>query len=187
MGMSGRYAGPVSRLLAFFLDNVFVTLAFTVLTAIVSYAVGLVSANDYDPQDANSIFWAFAALIWVFLYHSVSLIVAGRTPGKTVVGLRVVDRDGTPLRANRAVRRVIAQPFTLLTFGLGFVGLFIGRERRALHDMVAGTAVVYDWGDRPAQLPAPLTRYLARADAQSPGGSDAERLDLGPRTPLPPR
>ena len=33
---------------------------------------------------------------------------------------------------------------------------------RALHDLCAGTAVVYDWGDRPAELPGPLSSYLAR-------------------------
>ena len=53
-------------------------------------------------------------------------------------------------------------PLTFLTFGIGFVGLLIGRERRGLHDVIAGTAVVYDWGDRAAELPAPLTRFLAR-------------------------
>ncbi len=174
--MSGCYAGPVSRLLAFFLDNIFVTVAFTVFTAIVGYAVGLVSTSEYDPQDGNSLFWALVGLIWVFLYQSGSLVVAGRTPGKTLVGLRVVDRDGTPLRANRAIRRVAAQPFTIFTFGLGYMGLFIGGERRALHDILAGTVVVYDWGERPAQLPAPLTRYLVRADA--PPAGPAGRIDV---------
>lgn len=49
--------------------------------------------------------------------------------------------------------------------------MILGRERRALHDVIAGSAVVYDWGDRPAQLPAPLTRWLERrgvAVAQAP-------------------
>jgi hypothetical protein len=48
-----------------------------------------------------------------------------------------------------------------LLLGLGLVGVVIGRERRALHDVFAGSVVVYDWGDRPAELPAPLTRWIA--------------------------
>jgi hypothetical protein len=36
------------------------------------------------------------------------------------------------------------------------------RERRALHDVVAGSTVVYDWGDRKATMPTPLARWLAQ-------------------------
>ena len=36
------------------------------------------------------------------------------------------------------------------------------RQHRALHDLVARTAVVYDWGEREAQVPVPLTRFLER-------------------------
>jgi hypothetical protein len=44
-------------------------------------------------------------------------------------------------------------------------------ERRALHDVLAGSAVVYDWGDRPAEMPAPITRWFARhgVDGVGPG------------------
>jgi hypothetical protein len=46
-----------------------------------------------------------------------------------------------------------------------------GLERRALHDVLAGSAVVYDWGDRPAEMPAPITRWFARhgVDGVGPG------------------
>ena len=35
--------------------------------------------------------------------------------------------------------------------------------------VVVGMAVVYDWAERPAELPAPLTRFLMQKDA-SPDG-----------------
>ena len=36
--------------------------------------------------------------------------------------------------------------------GLGFVGILVQREHRALHDLIAGTAVVYSWDARSARL-----------------------------------
>jgi uncharacterized RDD family membrane protein YckC len=36
-------------------------------------------------------------------------------------------------------------------------GILLGRDRRALHDVIAGTTVVYDWDAREARI-----RSLAR-------------------------
>ena len=39
----------------------------------------------------------------------------------------------------------------------GFVGILLGDRRRALHDVIAGTAVIYAWDARAARL-----RFLSR-------------------------
>ncbi len=85
--------------------------------------------------------------------------------GKAIVGLRVVNRDGSPLGGPRAFLRVLVFPLSFALLGWGFLGILLGRERRALHDVTAVTTVVYDWGDRPAELPAPLTSWLSRRTA----------------------
>jgi uncharacterized RDD family membrane protein YckC len=43
-------------------------------------------------------------------------------------------------------------PFSLLFLGLGFAGILLGDRRRALHDVIAGTAVIYSWDARAARL-----------------------------------
>ena len=48
-------------------------------------------------------------------------------------------------------------PLSFLFFGLGFLGILVQREHRALHDLIAGTAVIYSWDARAARL-----RFLAR-------------------------
>jgi len=53
-------------------------------------------------------------------------------------------------------------PFSFLLLGLGLVGVVIGREHRALHDLAGRSAVVLDFGDRPAELPGPLSKFLDR-------------------------
>jgi hypothetical protein len=72
-------------------------------------------------------------------------------------------------------------PLSFLLFGLGFLGILVQRERRALHDLIAGTAVVYSWDARAARL-----RFLAReAEAgtapatASPLAGDAEAASEG--------
>ncbi|WP_433158709.1 RDD family protein [Kribbella sp. CA-247076] len=102
---------------------------------------------------------------WAFCYTFGCLAVAGRTPGKGIVGLRVVRADGGTLPTGRALVRVCAVPLSMAFFGAGFVLSVFQREHRALHDLIAGTAVVYDWGERPAELPGPLSDFLRRANA----------------------
>ena len=48
-------------------------------------------------------------------------------------------------------------PLSIIVCGLGFVGILVQRDRRALHDLLAGTAVIYSWDARAARL-----RFLAR-------------------------
>ena len=62
-----------------------------------------------------------------------------------ILGLRAVRNDGSDLSAGRAAARVIVFPVSLLLVGLGFILIVARRDHRALHDLIAGTAVVYAW------------------------------------------
>ena len=72
-------------------------------------------------------------------------------------GVRVVGDDGTYPTHRQAVVRALALPLSFLLLGLGFVGILLGDRRRALHDVIAGTAVIYSWDARAARL-----RFLTR-------------------------
>lgn len=161
--VTGHYAGPVTRLAAIAIDGFLVSSLFTVGVAVLSFALRVVAGVDVEREAGWGWIVAFAG--WAFLYFLVPLAIAGRTPGKGIVGLRVVTRAGTPIRQGQAFIRVLTLPLSFAVFGLGLVGVVLGRERRALHDVLAGSAVVYDWGDRAAELPTPLTRFLAHRDA----------------------
>ena len=77
--------------------------------------------------------------------------------GMAVFGVRVVRPDGTFVSGRQAVVRTLALPLSFLLLGLGFLGIVLGDKRRALHDVIAGTAVVYSWDARAARL-----RFLSR-------------------------
>lgn len=170
---TGHYAGAFTRAAAFLIDWFLITSVYGVIVAVTQWFSGTFLGVDTGIGDGNRLAWAIGFVGWAFLYLTVGLMISGRTVGKRLLGLRVVTREGLPLSAGRATVRVVSQPVSFLLLGLGLVGIVTGKERRALHDVIAGTAVIYDWGDRPAEVPAPLTRWLERRGAAvAPGSHD---------------
>ena len=80
-----------------------------------------------------------------------------------VLGVRVVAADGSAVQPKQGIIRALVFPLSFLLFGLGFLGILVQREHRALHDLIAGTTVVYSWDARAARL-----RFLARQTEQVP-------------------
>jgi uncharacterized RDD family membrane protein YckC len=159
---TGRYAGPLTRLLAVMLDVLVVTTAFTLIVGVVQFLGDLLFRDEVTIPETGV--WYIVGLgVWAFLYVWISLAVFGKTAGKTILGLRVVGADGTvALHSNRALIRTLTFPISILVFGLGLFGIIWGRERRAWHDHFAGSAVVYDWGSRDALMSSPLAGWLDR-------------------------
>ena len=72
----------------------------------------------------------------------------------------VADRTAAPSAAARRSCGSLALPLSFLTLGIGFLLILLRRDRRALQDLVGGTAVVYAWDARAARL-----RFLASRTA----------------------
>ena len=89
---------------------------------------------------------------WAFLYCTYPLAVAGHTFGMAVLGIRAVRTDGGELDARHTVLRVLAFPLSFLLLGFGFLLILLRRDRRALHDLIARTSVVYAWDAHGAHL-----------------------------------
>ncbi len=164
--MSGRYAGPVSRLGALGLDVFLISSTFTLLLAGVDYLLDVLFGTTVDPNGG----WlpGLLLLLYGFTYFWFSQALTGRTISQALVGIKVISSDGEPLSPGAAAIRTIVLPFSFLLFGVGALMALVDRRRRALQDVVARSSVVYDWGDRPAALPAPLTKYLERKAAAPP-------------------
>jgi uncharacterized RDD family membrane protein YckC len=161
--VTGHYAGPVTRLLAHVTDSTVAGVAFAVTGG--ASAAALRDLGISVQVHRTGILFLATLTTWLFAYWWTSTLVVGRTPGMALVGLRIVTRTGAPLPGRRATIRVLALPVSLLALGAGLPGVLFDRERRALHDVLAGSTVVYDWGDRRATLPTPLAYWLARHTA----------------------
>jgi uncharacterized RDD family membrane protein YckC len=146
-------AGSVSRFLAFLVDQFLAGILFATGLTLMSAALQVVIGVDFDTQ-ADSTLVSLAYLSWHFLYHAGSLAATGRTIGKAVLGLLVVQKDGHKLAGWAPVVRTIAFPISFLIFGIGLLMGLFRRDRRELHDLIAGTAVIYAWDAATAQLRA---------------------------------
>jgi uncharacterized RDD family membrane protein YckC len=66
----------------------------------------------------------------------------GQSVGMMAVRIEVTDRDGEPLTYVRSLLRALVWPLSMFPFGIGAAPVFFDEERRALHDMLAGTVVL---------------------------------------------
>jgi uncharacterized RDD family membrane protein YckC len=153
--MTAGYAGLVTRVMARIVDV-------ALLAVLVAGAVWLVQQIlGIDPARCPEIheWWnvrarvcrllPYAVVLWGVivppLYAILFLTTAGRTPGMAVMGLRMLRSDGRPVGLRQVLKRLAT---FYVTLGLGSFLIPLSERRRALHDIVAGTVVVYDWGDR---------------------------------------
>jgi len=166
--MQGHYAGAVSRFVAYVIDVALSSGLFSAGLAVVSYAAQVVTGQSIG-WSRQSVLVAVLFGAWELLYFGYSWASAGKTFGMAVLGVQVVRADGRIVDPWRGVVRALVFPLSFLFFGLGFAGILVQREHRALHDLIAGTAVVYSWDARSARL-----RFLTR-DAASRAASPAHR------------
>jgi uncharacterized RDD family membrane protein YckC len=82
-------------------------------------------------------------LLWLAYFAGLESSESQATPGKRVLGLKVTDLAGRRISFGRAVARRFAMLLSVLTLGVGFAMAGFTRRRQALHDMVAGTLVIY--------------------------------------------
>lgn len=143
--LDGRVAGFVTRLMAYLLDLV-------VLVALIALGGWLfVLVDDFiqsffpEEVDLISLSVLFAALIPILMivYYVGFWSLTGRTPGKWVLGLRVVGSDGEPPRLGRSFIRLFGYLVSALAFWMGYLWVLVDKDRQAWHDHMARTWVVY--------------------------------------------
>ena len=108
--------------------------------------VGLASR----PARYRRIFIRFGVLLYLWVESAIS----GRTLEWASLASRSWAKQGRPVSPSHAAVRAAVLPFSVASV-VGVLGVVLDAKQRAFHDLVAKTAVVYDWGDRPAELPTP--------------------------------
>jgi uncharacterized RDD family membrane protein YckC len=96
---------------------------------------------DIDAATAARPLAAFFTLVFAGAYTTVLHCLAGQTIGKMLVGVRVVAGDTGPPPFGAALLRFGGYFASAATFTLGFVMAGLRADKRALHDLIAGTRV----------------------------------------------
>lgn len=136
---SAQLAGLFSRVVANILDGIALVLVATVLLFILSRAGG-----SFDGPLVQFIGLALPVVYhWYFWTRR-----DGQTPGKSVVGIRVVKKDGSELSDTDAFIRAIGYHVSALVCGLGYIWAIFDGNNQTWHDKLAGTYVVSADGSR---------------------------------------
>ena len=154
--LQGHYAGFASRFLSFVVDMIIITAIFLLILAAISFSAKILTGRDVAFHRGD-IWVIIGYALWAFIYFARSWGANGRTAGMAIFGVQVVRDDGGDVSERKAALRTLVFPLSFLFLGLGFLGIVLGDRRRALHDVIAGTTVIYCWDARAARL-----RYLSR-------------------------
>ena len=153
-----RPAGFWVRAVAFGIDAVLCMLVQASLSALGRVLVGA-GRGDNTAAEPTAFFFTviFAATYWTTL-----TMVAGQTLGKSIVGVRVVGIDGALLTFGPAFLRYLASGLSLAIMGFGYLMAGLRRDKRALHDLIAGSRV------ERLTPPRPAVRRVARSTPAEP-------------------
>jgi len=141
-------AGIGSRMMAYAIDFLIRYVPFLAL------AIALLLAG-FVLSDVMGLSW-YVWIIGIIAFFSVHVLYyigfeafnRGQTPGKRLLGLRVVQENGRPATlypvvVRNLLRVVDGQPwFISSTYGVALVSMFISRKSQRLGDLASGTVVV---------------------------------------------
>ena len=138
-------AGIGSRFLAAIIDTFLITAAQIIIFLLVGL---IISRLDMNLGVGGGVLVAAATLLAFVLlwgyYIAFELLWNGQSPGKRLIGLRVVRDGGRPITfVGSAIRNLIRiADFLPALYGIGVVVMFIDRRSRRLGDLAGGTLVV---------------------------------------------
>lgn len=138
-------AGFATRVIAAGIDVAIVFLA--LLAAMAGYAVleYLVTSDPLALPDPGVVWSGTAFAVLLVTVLTVAWSGSGRTLGNAFMGLRVLTESGNRPSWRRAlVRAVIVVCLPVISM----LWILVSRKNAGLHDLVARTAVVYDWRPR---------------------------------------
>jgi len=152
----GHYAGFVTRLIAFVIDILIISVSIGVMLGTVALILNFfnidLQAMTEEKSNINSIVRGVIIFLTGFgftflvnmVYTTFFWMAAGKTIGKAVMGLRVIGPKGSRITFWRAVKRYIGYWISAIPLFLGYFWVLVNDHRHAWHDTIAGTSVIYD-------------------------------------------
>lgn len=136
------YGGFWRRVAAVLIDAVILMIVmFPIQMAIVMFAAPNINR-------AGSLAFGFVGVIWLLSlalnvsYYGYFLSQKSATPGKMLMGLKVITAAGGRLSVGHAVGRYFAQILSGMILGIGYIMVAFDSEKRALHDYICSTRVI---------------------------------------------
>lgn len=141
-------AGHGARFAANLIDSVLVVAVFYAMAIVIGATIGVVSEVGGDSLDAQALETAVSVpllMLFLSLYLVLGLVEGSAwqaSPGKRLLGLRVVHASGRDIRMIEGVGRQLLKFFFLNLCGLAALICLEEPARRGLWDMLLSTRVV---------------------------------------------
>lgn len=160
-----EYAGFWIRFWAAVIDSILVSLIVSPLVNALyrSSPAGIPWMSDDPMQMINALSTPFRgpldAIISIGL-PAVAIIVfwiyKSATPGKMLVGAKIVDADtGGPISTGQAIGRYLGYYVSIFTLCIGFLWIAFDARKQGFHDKLAGTVVIRTRRNPKADFKAP--------------------------------
>lgn len=139
-----RYGGFWIRFVARIIDAVILGVALMVVNISIETMLGLGSRLG-NPARLLGLFGILYLINFALqcAYEVYFLSTRGATPGKMALGLKVVRTDGSLLTPGQAAGRFFAFLLDGFTLMIGFIIAGFDDQKRALHDRICNTRVIY--------------------------------------------
>ena len=146
-----RPAGFFSRLEAFTIDLVILSIVELLGTALIQTFLSFfkltgLAANINTLMENSTYTIAIGAALTTLLvigYYTFFWTLVGFTPGKALLGLKVVRSNGAKVSFSRSILRFFAYWISAIPLFLGFFWVLWDPKRQSWHDKIAGTQVLY--------------------------------------------
>ena len=159
------YAGIATRAVALAIDVVIAQVILLFGGAVLALVASLVGGIQLDTL--AKVLAAVAWFVVVGFYFVLFWSTAGQTPGMRLMALRVMTAAGVHPGLTRSIVRVVGLGLAIIPLFAGFLPVLFDARRRGLHDLLAGTVVLYA-GREPPPAPAPAAAPVL-GDVQTSG------------------
>ena len=136
--ISLKIANLGARFFGSLLDTLIVIVPFVLIGFLIGIWGGLLNEDDQITALKGQLIGMFLGI----LYEAVFLSSPWQaTPGKKLLGIKVVDQNGLQISFWRAFGRSSAKILSSILL-VGYIMAFFTKDKRALHDLMAGTIVI---------------------------------------------
>jgi uncharacterized RDD family membrane protein YckC len=148
-------AGPGGRSYAFVIDWHIRVLIAAAWALPLSLVISNMAEDGEEIPTWLALFASLPPLLIYFLYHPVlEILMAGRTPGKRIAGVRIVTTEGTAPSAGALIVRNLFRFIDglPLLYVVGLACTIMTRRHQRVGDLAAGTLLVYDESSKAESL-----------------------------------
>ena len=140
-----RYGGFWIRVVAYIIDAILVGIVSGVIGAVfgVGIGLGMTGASSDALAGANLLANLISVVIGIAYFAGMESSSMQATLGKKALGLVVTDLNGGRISLGRAIGRYFAKFLSALILCIGYIMVGFTERKQGLHDMLAGTLVMY--------------------------------------------